>query len=64
MTKRRHIAVDDAHYAQLLKWCADHIAEVPEGVQASPTWAAAQIFKRYFDSQTMMRQVLRREESQ
>ena len=64
MAKKRQIAVDDAHYALLLKWCADHIAEVPKGGQASPTWAAAQILKRYFNSQAMMRQVLRREESQ
>ncbi len=64
MAKKRQIAVDDAQYAQLLKWAADHIAEVPEGGQASPTWAVGQILKRYFDSQNMMRQVLRREESQ
>lgn len=50
MAKKRQIAVDDAQYAQLLTWAADHIAEVPKGVQASPTWAAGQILKRYFDS--------------
>jgi len=61
---KRQIAVSDAHYAQLLMWAADHIAEVPKGMQASPTWAAGQILKRYFNSQNMMRQVLRREESQ
>ena len=64
MAKKRQIAIDDAQYAQLLTWAADHIAEVPRGVQASPTWAAGQILKRYFNSQTMMRQVLRREKSQ
>lgn len=61
---KRQIAVSDAHYAQLLKWAADHIAEVPKGMQASPTWAAGQILKRYFNSQAMMKQVLRKEESQ
>ena len=61
---KRQIAVDDAQYAQLLKWATDHIAEVPKGGQASPTWAAGQILKRYFNSQAMMKQVLRREESQ
>lgn len=63
MAKKRQIAVDDTQYAQLLTWAADHINEVPKGMQASPTWAAGQILKRYFNSQTMMRQVLRREES-
>jgi hypothetical protein len=60
---KRQIAIDDAQYALLLKWAGDHIAEVPKGIQASPTWAAGQILKRYFNSQAMMRQVLKREES-
>ena len=64
MAKKMQIIIDDAQYAQLLKWAADHLAEIPKGGQASPTWAAGQIFKRYFNSQNMMRQVLRREESQ
>ena len=64
MAKKRQIAIDDAQYAQLLKWAGDHIAEVPKSVQASPTWAAGEILRRYFKSQEMMRQVLRREESQ
>ena len=60
---KRQIAVDDAQYAQLLTWAADHIAEVPEGMQASPTWAAREILRRYFKSQETMRQVLRRDNS-
>lgn len=64
MAKKRQIAIDDAHYARLLKWTADHITEVPEGMQASPTWAVREILRRYFKSQETMRQVLRREKSQ
>ena len=60
MAKKRQIAVDNAQYAQLLTYATDHIAEVPKGGRASPTWAARQILKRYFSR----RQVLRREESQ
>lgn len=64
MAKKHLVTIDDNHYSQLMHWLGDHLAEIPQGSQVAPTVAVRMILNRYFKSQEMMRQVLRREESQ
>ena len=59
MGNKHMVKIDDIQYAQLMYWLADHLNEIPQGSQVSPTQAVRMILSRYFKSQETMRQVLR-----